>query len=66
MNEGSAVIKHEGKVFLTFSAAGTGPEYCIGLLSADEHADLLDRNSWSKNPYPILTTADVAGEYDGT
>ncbi len=63
VNEGSAVIKHEGKVFLTFSAAGTGPEYCIGLLSADEHADLLDRSSWSKNPYPILTTADVAGEY---
>lgn len=63
VNEGAAALKHEGKVFLCFSAAGTGPEYCIGVLSADEDADLMDSSSWTKNPYPILSTSDVSGEY---
>ena len=63
VNEGAAVIKRDGKIFLCFSAAGTGPEYCIGLLTADENADLLQRDTWTKNPFPILTTQDVDREY---
>lgn len=63
VNEGAAVIKRDGKIFLCFSAAGTGPEYCIGILTADENADLLQRDAWIKNPYPILTTQDVDREY---
>ncbi len=63
VNEGAAAIKRDGKIYLCFSAAGTGPEYCIGLLTADENADLLQRDVWTKNPFPILTTQDVDREY---
>ena len=35
------VEMHGGKIWLTFSASGTGSCYCVGLLSADENADLL-------------------------
>ncbi len=63
VNEGAAAIKHDGKIFIAFSAAGTGPEYCIGIMTADETSDLLDPSAWTKTPYPILATSDVKGEY---
>ena len=63
VNEGPTILKHDGKIFLAFSAAGTGPEYCIGLLTADEDADLMNPESWTKTAYPVLTSADVPGEY---
>lgn len=63
VNEGPAVIKRNGKVFVYFSAAATGVEYCMGVLTADENSDLMDENSWIKTPYPVLTSDDVPGEY---
>lgn len=63
VNEGPSVIKNNGKIYVAFSAAGTGPEYCVGLLSIDEDADMLDAASWKKQGYPVLTSADVPGEY---
>ncbi|MBE5928783.1 MAG: hypothetical protein E7267_05370 [Lachnospiraceae bacterium] len=63
VNEGASIIKHGGKIFCAFSASGTGPEYCIGGLYADEDSDLMDEKSWTKLGYPLLTSADVAGEY---
>ena len=63
VNEGPAILKHDGRIFCTFSASGTGPEYCIGLLYADEDSDLMDPDSWTKLSYPILTSEDVPGEY---
>ena len=63
VNEGPSVIKNKGKIYVAFSAAGTGPEYCVGLLSIDEEADMLDAASWKKQGYPVLTSADVPGEY---
>lgn len=65
VNEGSAVIKHQGKVYLAFSASGTGSEYCIGILSADENADLTQKSSWTKNAYPVLTSTDFGNEVSG-
>lgn len=56
VNEGPAVLKHAGKIFVTFSASATGACYCMGLLRADENADLLDPRSWEKNRYPVLST----------
>lgn len=58
VNEGPAVIKHEGKIFLTYSASETGVAYCMGMLTADEDADLLDPLSWKKERYPVLKTDD--------
>lgn len=56
VNEGPAVIKNGGKVYITFSASATGACYCMGLMKADEQSDLLDRNSWQKSRYPVLAT----------
>ena len=63
VNEGPAVMIHDGKVFLAFSASATGPEYCIGLMYADETADLLNIDSWTKCSSPLLTSEDLIGEY---
>lgn len=56
VNEGPAVIHHDGKIYLTFSASETGADYCIGMLTASEEADLLDPRSWEKDRYPVLKT----------
>ncbi len=63
VNEGPAVLKHDGKIFCAYSASGTGPEYCIGVLYAKETSDLMNPDSWVKLPYPLLTSKDVPGEY---
>ncbi|UZX02082.1 family 43 glycosylhydrolase [Arthrobacter sp. CDRTa11] len=62
VDEGPAVIKKDGKVFITFSAATVDAAYCVGLLSAAEGSDLMNPSVWTKNPYPILQTADVPGQ----
>lgn len=54
VNEGPAVIKRNGKIFLTYSASETGAPYCMGMLTADEGSDLLDPLSWKKERYPVL------------
>ena len=56
VNEGPAVIKHDGKLFLTYSASDTGVNYCMGMLTADENSDVLDPLSWKKERYPVLKT----------
>ncbi|MBI2513906.1 MAG: family 43 glycosylhydrolase [Opitutae bacterium] len=61
VNEGPAVLVRHGRIFITYSAAGTGAEYCLGLLSADENADLLDPQSWQKSPTPVFTTSEANG-----
>ncbi|MFG6415539.1 family 43 glycosylhydrolase [Roseateles sp. DC23W] len=57
VNEAPAVLIHGGRVFMTYSAAGTGAEYCLGLLWADEKADLLAPESWRKSPGPVFSTS---------
>lgn len=54
VNEGPAVIKRNGKIFLTYSASETGTPYCMGMLTANEDSDLLDPLSWKKERYPVL------------
>jgi GH43 family beta-xylosidase len=63
VNEGPAVIARHGRVFISYSAAGTGAEYCLGLLTADENADLLDPKSWKKSPVPVFTTSEANGVF---
>lgn len=62
VNEGAAVLKAGGKIYVYFSASGTGSEYCVGKLTADENADLMNPESWSKDRAPSLSTADLSGE----
>ena len=63
VNEGPAVLKKDGKIFVTFSASDTGVNYCIGMLSADENSDLLDPKSWEKERYPVLQSDWDLGIY---
>lgn len=56
VNEGPSVIHHEGKIYLTYSASDTGVNYCVGMLSVDEDADVLDSANWKKERYPVLKT----------
>ena len=62
IDEGPAVIKKNGKIVIAFSAATVDDKYCVGVLTADAAADLMNPASWAKNPYPLLTTDDVPGQ----
>ena len=63
VNEGPAVIKHDGKIFVTYSASETGACYCMGMLYTEEGADLLDPAQWTKLRYPVLKTDEEKGIY---
>ena len=63
VNEGPAVLKHDGKIFMTFSASATGACYCMGLMYIDEEADVLDPHAWTKLRYPVLQTDEEKGIY---
>ena len=63
VNEGPAVLKRDGKIYLTYSASETGICYCVGMLSVDEDADLLDPRQWKKERYPVLKTDEALGIY---
>ncbi|MFI6032479.1 glycoside hydrolase family 43 protein [Amycolatopsis magusensis] len=56
VNEGAAALIRNGRVFLTFSASATDANYCMGLLTANESANLLDPASWHKSPQPVFAT----------
>lgn len=56
VNEGPAVIKRNGKIFVAFSASATNHNYCMGLLWTDDTADLLDVANWNKSPGPVFFT----------
>lgn len=54
VNEGPAIVKHDDRIYLTYSASDTSPAYCMGLLTANIRDDLLDPESWRKEGQPIL------------
>lgn len=55
INEGPAILKHGGRIFVVYSASTTWSEdYCMGMLTADEDADLMDAASWTKAPAPVF------------
>ncbi|MEU3644655.1 family 43 glycosylhydrolase [Lentzea sp. NPDC034063] len=63
VNEGPAVLIRNGRVFVTYSASATDARYCMGLLTADENANLLDARSWTKSPNPVFTTHAPTSQY---
>jgi len=63
VNEGPAALVRNGRVFLTFSASATDARYCMGLLTADARANLLDREAWTKTPDPIFVTDEQTKQY---
>ena len=63
VNEGPAVVKHDGRIFLTYSASATGECYCMGMLSIGEEEDLLDPRAWKKERQPVLRSDREMGFY---
>lgn len=63
VNEGAAVIKRNGRIYITYSASATDDRYVMGLLSATEDSDLLDPKSWTKSKDPVFVSNEEANEY---
>lgn len=63
VNEGPAVLQKNGRIFLSYSASATDANYCLGLLSADAGADLLDPQSWHKSPEPVFSSNTATGQF---
>lgn len=61
VNEGAAVLKTNSKIYVFFSASGTGSEYCVGRLEANIDSDLMNISSWRKITSPVLQTSDLNG-----
>lgn len=57
VNEGPAVILHDNKVMIAYSASATDENYAMGLLWADRSSDLLDGYSWHKFANPIFKSS---------
>jgi GH43 family beta-xylosidase len=56
--EGPAPLIRNGKVFISYSASATDDRYCLGLLAADENADLMSPDAWSKSPEPVFVSSE--------
>lgn len=57
VNEGPALLARNGRLFLTYSASATDANYCMGMLTAREDADIMDPASWSKSPVPVFKSS---------
>jgi GH43 family beta-xylosidase len=63
VNEGPAVLKRNGKIFISFSGSATDENYAMGLLAADENSDVMDPKSWTKSKEPVFKTCYETGQY---
>ncbi|MFC6465736.1 family 43 glycosylhydrolase [Marinilactibacillus sp. GCM10026970] len=63
VNEGPAVIKRNGKIYITYSASATDENYVMGLLSANVDSDLLDGYSWKKSEKPVFVSSEENSLY---
>lgn len=61
VNEGPAILKKNGRIFLTYSASATGECYCMGMMSIGEEEDLLDPKAWKKERHPVLKSSEKDG-----
>ena len=63
VNEGAAVLFRNDRIFLTYSASGTDHNYCMGMLTASQDADLMDPGSWSKSEVPVFRTSEANSQF---
>ncbi len=63
VNEAPAALVRNNRVFITYSASATDANYCMGLLTANADADLLDPKSWSKSKEPVFKSSDATSQY---
>ena len=63
VNEGAAVLKKNGRIFMTFSGSATDARYAMGLLTAADTANLLDPKSWRKSREPVFVSSAANSQY---
>jgi GH43 family beta-xylosidase len=63
VEEGPAVLKHDGKIYITYSASATGACYCMGMLTCDENDDVLDISNWKKENKAVFATDEKTAIY---
>ena len=63
VNEAPAVLVWKDKIYLTYSASATDHNYCLGLLTADADANLLDADSWEKSKKPVFKSNEETSKY---
>jgi len=63
VNEAPAALIRNGRIFLAYSASATDHNYCMGMLTADANADLLDPSSWTKSPQPVFATNEANRQF---
>jgi GH43 family beta-xylosidase len=63
VNEAPSVLIKNGHIFMTYSASATDATYALGLLTADEDADLLNPKSWKKSLEPVLASSTENSQF---
>jgi GH43 family beta-xylosidase len=63
VNEGSAFIARNGRLFMTYSASATDARYCLGLLTAADDADIMDPAVWTKSQEPVFASSAATSVY---
>lgn len=63
VNEGPGILRHGNRIFITYSASATDENYAVGLLWADQDADLLDPTAWVKSREPVFRSCFELGVY---
>lgn len=63
VNEGPAVLKRNGRIFITYSGSATDHRYCMGMLTAEEGSDLLCPTSWVKSKQCVFRSNAENGQY---
>lgn len=64
VNEGPQYLKGKNKVFVIYSASGCWTDfYTLGMLTANDTANLLDPSSWKKSPEPVFKPEAGSGIY---
>jgi GH43 family beta-xylosidase len=63
VNEGAAVLKRNGNIFIVYSAAKTDASYCMGMLTASDTSNLLNPSSWRKSSTPVFQSSSANSQY---
>lgn len=61
--EAPALLARNGRLFLTYSASATDDRYCMGMLTAQADADIMDPKSWAKSSKPVFASSTANGIY---
>ena len=64
VNEGPEILRHQGKIFLVYSASGCWTDaYALGMLTANSGSDLLKAKAWKKSSVPVFQGEAKTGVY---